>query len=226
MDEWMDRYSPGCQHSWGVTLSVKAQDNMVLQEHQSSSRWCWRPPLGLMGPHHVTSLLGELFSDSPGWFFFGGQTENQRLKLWSLTIVQQELHPGPKILEYLGRCCPTWGVFLWSDGFCQHQIHRRKTKHFCVSPRLDDQYPENGVADGEIWFQSESFVIFFFCHLSHHLSPTVISPIREFTAAIGKLHGLIWVIRRQRATLPKRSCYWAKPESRCRWWIRSFFWKI
>lgn len=67
MNGWID--IPLAANTPGVTLSVKAQDNMVLQEHQSSSRWCWRP-LGLMGPHHVTSLFGGAFLRFARRFFF------------------------------------------------------------------------------------------------------------------------------------------------------------
>ena len=199
---------------------------MVLQEHQSSSRSCWRPQPGVMGPRH---FLGA-FKISPGL----------RLKLWSLHC-SAGTTPIPKISVYLGRCCLP-GVFLYGRmGFFQHQIHRRKTPRISVSVQeiaMTWQYPENGVADGEIWFQSESFVvsIISICHLSSlgmdqyllipflggwtsiyqlfWCSPGVqgfdtlpfLQPWflhSEFTAAIGKLTGLFWWsagkgLRRQR----------------------------
>ena len=222
MDGWMDRYSPGWEHSWSLLKKPRTTWSFRnTSQVQGCAGGHWKVWWG-----HVTfwelSRLARLV-------FFGGKKKRLKSQVVKSSLFSRN-YTNPQNLGISRSMLPSWGVFVWSDGvFPTPNSSTENPTHFCVSPRLDMtwQYPENGVADGEIWFQSESFVISIIsiCHLSSlgmdqyllipflggwtsiyqlfWCSPGVqgfdtlpfLQPWflhSEFTAAIGKLPGLFW----------------------------------
>ena len=102
---------------------------MVLQEHQSSSRSCWRPQPGVMGPRH---FLGA-FKISPA-FFFGGKKKKQTTQVVKSSLFSRN-YTNPQNLGISRSMLPSWGVFVWSDGvFPTPNSSTENPTHFCVSP--------------------------------------------------------------------------------------------
>ena len=166
----MDRYSPGCEHFWSHSLK-KAQDNMVLQEHQSSSRSCWRPLKSVMGPRH---FLGA-FKISPAGFFFEAK-KNKRLKLWSLHC-SAGTTPIPKISVYLGRCCLPGVFLLYGRMAFSNTLNSSKENqpHFCVQEPAMTWPIARELCDFHLPFpwriHGTPVLLYMVCHGSHQEIP-------------------------------------------------------